>query len=65
MAEFPKFDYKYLKEAFKEPLNFWGLASFAAVAAFSQDVTVLAGGPGRRNSLLSNRASQLILSPPR
>jgi hypothetical protein len=43
MAEFPKFDYKYLKEAFKEPLNFWGLASFAAVAAFAQDVTVLAG----------------------
>lgn len=44
MAEFPKkFDYKYLKEAFKEPLNFWGLASFAAVAAFSQDVTILAG----------------------
>ncbi|MBA2705991.1 MAG: hypothetical protein H0U60_19310 [Blastocatellia bacterium] len=43
MAEFPKFDYKYLKEAFKEPLNFWGLAGFAAVAAFAQDVTVLAG----------------------
>src|SRR6266849_1630969 len=43
MAEFPKFDYKYLKEAFKEPLNFWGLASFAAVAAYAQDVTILAG----------------------
>ncbi len=43
MAEFPKFDYKYLKEAFKEPLNFWGLAGFAAIAAYAQDVTVLAG----------------------
>ena len=41
MAEFPKFDAKYLKEAFKEPLNFWGLASFAVGAAYLQDVTVL------------------------
>jgi hypothetical protein len=41
MAEFPKFDTKYLKEAFKEPLNFWGLASFAVGAAYLQDVTVL------------------------
>lgn len=42
MAEFPKFDAKYVKEAFKEPLNFWGLASFAVVAAYVQDVTPLA-----------------------
>lgn len=42
MPELPKFDFKYLKEAFKEPINFWGLASFAAVAAFAQDVTPLA-----------------------
>lgn len=42
MAEFPKIDLKYLKEAFKEPLNFWGLASFAVVAAYAQDVTPLA-----------------------
>jgi hypothetical protein len=43
MPEFPKskFDYKYLKEAFREPLNFWGMAGFAAVAAFAQDVTIL------------------------
>jgi hypothetical protein len=41
MAEFPKFDTKYLKEAFKEPLNFWGLASFAVGAAYLQDITVL------------------------
>ncbi|HEY2975995.1 MAG TPA: hypothetical protein VGJ48_26005 [Pyrinomonadaceae bacterium] len=42
MPEFPKIDLKYLKEAFKEPLNFWGLASFAVVAAYVQDVTPLA-----------------------
>lgn len=44
MPEFPKFDYKYLKQAFREPLNFWGMASFAAIAAFSQDITVLGAG---------------------
>jgi len=41
MAEFPKFDLKYLKEAFKEPINFWGLAGFAVAAAYVQDVTPL------------------------
>ena len=42
MPEFPKFDFKYLKEAFKEPLNFWGMAGFAVAAAYVQDVTPLA-----------------------
>jgi hypothetical protein len=42
MAEFPKIDVKYLKEAFKEPLNFWGMAGFAVAAAYVQDVTPLA-----------------------
>ncbi len=42
MPEFPKFDLKYFKEAFKEPLNFWGMASFAVVAAYLQHVTPLA-----------------------
>jgi hypothetical protein len=42
MPESSKFDLKYVKEAFKEPLNFWGLASFAVVAAYVQDVTALA-----------------------
>jgi hypothetical protein len=42
MPEFPKFDVKYLKEAFKEPLNFWGMAGFAVAAAYVQDVTPLA-----------------------
>ena len=41
MPESFKFDLKYVKEAFKEPLNFWGLASFAVVAAYVQDVTAL------------------------
>jgi len=41
MAELPKFDLKYLKEAFKEPINFWGMAGFAVAAAYVQDVTPL------------------------
>jgi hypothetical protein len=41
MAEFPKFDLKYLKEAFKEPINFWGLAGFAVAAAYVQVVIPL------------------------
>ena len=42
MAEFPKFDLRYLKEAFKEPINFWGMAGFAVAAAYVQDITPLA-----------------------
>ena len=41
MAELPKIDPKYLKEAFKEPINFWGMAGFAVAAAYVQDVTPL------------------------
>ena len=41
MAEFPKFDIRYLREAFKEPINFWGMAGFAVAAAYVQDVTPL------------------------
>jgi len=41
MAEFPKFDLKYLKEAFKEPINFWGMAGFAVATAYVQDITPL------------------------
>ena len=41
MAEFPKFDLRYLKEAFKEPVNFWGMAGFAVAAAYVQDITPL------------------------
>ena len=39
--ELPKIDLKYVKEAFKEPINFWGMAGFAIGAAFFQDVTPL------------------------
>jgi hypothetical protein len=41
MPQFPKIDLKYLKEAFKEPVNFWGMAGFAVAAAYVQDVTPL------------------------
>jgi hypothetical protein len=41
MAEFPKLDLKYLKEAFKEPINFWGMAGFAVATAYVQDITPL------------------------
>src|SRR6201989_2577 len=39
--EIPKIDLKYLKEAFKEPINFWGMAGFAVAAAYVQDATPL------------------------
>jgi len=41
--DMPKIDFRYLKEAFKEPLNFWGMAGFAIAAAYVQDVTPLLG----------------------
>ena len=37
--EFPKIDLKYVKEAFKEPINFWGMAGFVVAAAYVQDIT--------------------------
>lgn len=46
MPEFPKFDVRYLKEAFKEPINFWGMAGFAVAAAYVQDVTPLIAALG-------------------
>src|SRR5205814_9291732 len=39
--DMPKIDFRYLKEAFKEPINFWGMAGFAIAAAYVQDVTPL------------------------
>ncbi|HZI47917.1 MAG TPA: hypothetical protein VFD75_08960 [Pyrinomonadaceae bacterium] len=41
-----KIDFRYVKEAFKEPLNFWGMAGFAVAAAFFWDVTPLLMGLG-------------------
>ena len=39
--EFPKFDFRYVKEALKEPINFWGMVGFGVTAVFLQDVTPL------------------------
>src|SRR5437879_6952579 len=44
--ELPRIDPRYLKEAFKEPINFWGMATFLIVAAYFQDVTPLVVGFG-------------------
>src|SRR5258708_19231990 len=39
--ELPKIDFRYVKEALKEPINFWGMAGFAVAAVYVQDVTPL------------------------
>src|SRR6188768_3827913 len=39
--ELQRFQTSYLKEAVKEPFNFWGLAGFAVAAAYSQSVIPL------------------------
>src|SRR3982750_4334370 len=41
MAELPKIDLQYLKEAVKEPVNFWGLAGFAVAAAYTGSIIPL------------------------
>lgn len=41
MADFSKINLQYLKEAFKEPVNFWGMAGFAVAAAYTQSVIPL------------------------
>jgi anion-transporting ArsA/GET3 family ATPase len=51
--ELPKIDFRYLKEAFKEPLNFWGMAGFAVAAAFFWDVTPLLLGLGTEGIYLA------------
>jgi len=40
--EFPRIDFRYLKEAFKEPINFWGMAGFVVAAVYVRDVSPLA-----------------------
>ncbi|MGI8566877.1 MAG: hypothetical protein ACR2LZ_10395 [Pyrinomonadaceae bacterium] len=37
-----KFNLEYLKEAVKEPVNFWGMAGFAVAAAYTQSVIPIA-----------------------
>lgn len=44
--ELPKIDFRFLKEAFKEPINFWGMAGFAVAAVYLQDLTPLVAGLG-------------------
>jgi hypothetical protein len=39
--EFTRFNTKYVKEAVKEPYNFWGLAGFAIAAAYTGSVIPL------------------------
>ena len=38
MADRFKIDFQYLREALREPVNFWGLAGFAVAAAYTQSV---------------------------
>jgi hypothetical protein len=39
-----KLNFKYVREALKEPYNFWGLAGFAVAAAYTQSILPLAAG---------------------
>ena len=41
MADLSKIDFQYLKEALKEPVNFWGMAGFAVAAAYTQSIIPL------------------------
>ncbi|MGB9181325.1 MAG: hypothetical protein WCB68_18985, partial [Pyrinomonadaceae bacterium] len=41
MSGLPKIDLQYLKEAVKEPVNFWGMAGFAVAAAYTQSIIPL------------------------
>jgi hypothetical protein len=41
MTDFSKINFQYLKEALKEPVNFWGMAGFAVAAAYTQSIIPL------------------------
>ncbi|HEX8131591.1 MAG TPA: hypothetical protein VF527_21020 [Pyrinomonadaceae bacterium] len=41
MADIKKVDLQYLKEAVKEPVNFWGMAGFAVAAAYTGSIIPL------------------------
>jgi hypothetical protein len=60
MPEFPKIDLKYLREAFKEPINFWGMAGFAVAAAYVQDVTPLVAALGTETLYLATVPASTI-----
>src|SRR5918911_4279877 len=42
MTDLSKINFHYLKEALKEPVNFWGMAGFAVAAAYLPSVIPLA-----------------------
>ena len=55
-----KIDIQYLKEALREPVNFWGMAGFAVAAAYTQDIIPLAAALVAEGLYLSTvPASQL------
>lgn len=54
MAELSKYNWKYLKEAMIEPVNFWGLAGFAVAAAYTQSVIPLAVALGMEGVYLAS-----------
>ncbi|MCA1849659.1 MAG: hypothetical protein LC672_01060 [Acidobacteria bacterium] len=41
MADLSKINFQYLKEAVKEPVNFWGMAGFAVAAAYTGSIIPL------------------------
>jgi hypothetical protein len=41
MADLKKIDLQYLREAVKEPVNFWGMAGFAVAAAYTGSIIPL------------------------
>ena len=40
--ELPKIDFRYLKQAFREPINIWGMAGFAIASVYLQQVEIVA-----------------------
>lgn len=54
MAELSKYNWKYVKEAMIEPVNFWGLAGFAVAAAYTQSVIPLAVALGMEGVYLAS-----------
>jgi hypothetical protein len=54
MADLAKYNWKYVKEAVIEPVNFWGLAGFAVAAAYTQSVIPLAVALGMEGVYLAS-----------
>src|SRR5215210_7159081 len=46
MADLSKINLQYLKEAVKEPVNFWGMAGFAVAAAYTGSIIPLGAALG-------------------